>query len=102
MFLSVRRLRKIIREASAKYPGGPIRNALSPAMNNREQIGSLAGNTPMDTVQDEEGLPDHLLDPTLEPEDCYGPVPPDAEKPYLSQDPFARNTGVLPTPSIKR
>lgn len=102
-------LKRFIREAvilevgaNNSYPGQPYgRNVLSPDVNKREQLGSLAGD-PIDTIADPDGLPDHLLDPTVSPEDCYGPVPPDAEPPYVGQDPFARDTSPNPTGSIKR
>lgn len=56
----------------------------------------------IDTVDDPEGLPDHLLEPQVTPDECYGPVPPEAEDPYVGQDPFVRDWSVLPTPGIHR
>lgn len=77
------------------YPGRPARNVLSPETNNREQLGTLAGQ-PIDTVGDEDDMPEHLRDPTVNPDDCYGPVPPDAEEPYVGQDPFTRDVAPQP------
>lgn len=102
MKIRLGRLREVICEVSANFPGGPTRNVLSPATNTREQIGSLAGNVPLDTVDDYEGMPDHLFDPEVDPEDCLGPVPPDAEEPYVGQDPFVRDAFILPTSSTRR
>lgn len=50
----------------------------------------------MDTVNDPDGLPDHLFEPEVDPEDCFGPVPPDAEKPYVSMDPFTQDVSPQP------
>lgn len=100
MRLRLGQLRSIIREAG--FPGQPVgRNVLSPDVNSREQLGTLAA-VPMDTVADPEGLPDHLLEPTVTPEDCYGPVPPDSDDPGVYQDPFARDWAITPTPATKR
>lgn len=73
---------------------------MSPATADREQIGTLADRD-IDT-EDGEDLPPHLREPAVDMDDCYGPVPPTAEEPYTQQDPFVRDFGVLPSPSIKR
>lgn len=100
VLISLRDLRRLVREAA--YTSGPSFNVLSPDVSSREGIGHLK-STPIDTVADEEdGLPNHLLDPTLNPEDCFGPVPPDAENPYVEQDPFVRDYAPTPTGAIKR
>lgn len=94
----------ILREVGANnsYPGQPYgRNVLSPDVNSREQLGKLASD-PIDTIADPDGLPDHLLEPQVSPEDCFGPVPPDAEPPGVHSDPFARDVSPNPTGSIKR
>lgn len=77
-----------------------IGNPLSPSTNDREQLGYLADN-PSD-VDPEDDMPSHLKDNTVNPEDCYGPVPPDNGDPYVQQDPFARDTSPLPTSPIRR
>jgi len=102
-------LRRYLREAllrevgaNGSFPGEPYgRNVLSPDINSREQIGSLADKA-LDTADDPDGLPDHLREPQVSAEDCFGPVPPDAEPPYVGQDPFTRDTSPTPTSSIKR
>ena len=76
------------------------RNPMSPSTNSREQIGTL-NQIDIDTELDSE-LPPHLRNPTEDPEDIFGPVPPDAEDPYVQQDPNVRDWSVLPTPGIKR
>lgn len=101
MRITLGRLRQIIREA-AHFPGQPVRNVLSPDINSREQIGSLAGSQPIDTVDDPDGLPEHLLEPKVTPEECFGPVPPNAEPPYVGQDPYVRDSSPNPTGAIKR
>lgn len=88
--------------ANGGFPGEPYgRNVLSPDVNNREQIGALTAKA-LDTVDDPDGLPDHLREPQVSREDCYGPVPPDAEPVYVGQDPFARDYSPMPTGNIKR
>ncbi len=86
-------LRRLIREATGSaWPGKPVDNVVSDEINSREALDTLR-SVPPDTVADEEGLPDHLLDPNVDPEDCFGPVPPDRKNPnpYVGQDPFARD-----------
>lgn len=78
-----------------------MRNSLSPDINSREQIGAITARA-IDTADDPDGLPDHLREPQVDPEDCWGPVPPDSEPPYVGQDPFTRDTGPKPTGSIHR
>lgn len=92
-------LRKLLYEISASggaWPGQLAgRNVTSPDINSREQLGAISAKA-IDTVADPDGLPDHLLDPTVTPEECFGPVPPDAEEPYVGQDPFARDYAPKP------
>lgn len=99
-------LRRILREAAegahGTWPGQPAgRNVLSPDINHREQLSAISAKA-IDTVADPDGLPDHLLEPTVTPEECYGPVPPEAEEPYVGQDPFVRDSSPNPTGAIKR
>jgi hypothetical protein len=97
MWIRLGDLRRVIREAAgaSAFPGQPIRNALSPDINDREQIGSLT-NKAMDTVDDPDGLPEHLREPTVDREDCFGPVPPTAEVPYVQVDPYEVDTAPQP------
>ena len=82
--------------ASPPQPAG--RHNMSPEVNNREAIQVMkVGN-----MQDVDELPPHLRDPYEDPEDCFGPVPPNAEEPGVHQDPFVRDSSPLPGSSIKR
>src|SRR5579885_129356 len=104
MRLTMGQLRKLLREVGANnsWPGQPYgRSVTSPDINSREQLGAISAKA-IDTVADPDGLPDHLLEPQVDPEDCFGPVPPDAEPPYVGQDPFARDVSPNPTGTIKR
>lgn len=103
MKLTLRQLKILIREALEESGGGwasppqPDGSALNVgSMNSREQLGNLKDRD-IDTEDGEELAP-HLRDPLYEPEDTWGPVPPDAPDPYVQQDPFARDWGVMPTP----
>lgn len=87
-------LRRIIREVSGRWPGAPLEHEQSD-INTREQLASLK-DTPVDTQDDADELPEHLREPELTPEECYGPVPPDQENPYVTQDPFATDIGAQP------
>lgn len=109
MRLTIRELRRWVREAVvAEWAGAPptkamfdyVNNSLSPALSDREALGPLADH-PVDVDPDEE-LPDHLRQPQVTPEECWGPVPPEQGDPYVQQDPFTRDTSPLPTPPIKR
>jgi len=82
---------------SESYSPGELagRNVLSPDVNSRESLGAISAKA-LDTVADPDGLPDHLLDPTITPEECEGPVPPDAEDPYVTADPFAKDYAPQP------
>ncbi len=87
-------LRKLIREE--------IRDVLSPAKTDREPIGTLGKRTLEPECQEDGDLPFHLRDTDFDIEDYYGPVPPTAEDPYAESDPYATDTSVLPTSTIKR
>lgn len=98
MRLRLGTLRRWLREAEApgRYPGRPAaRNVLSPATSEREQLGSLAGE-PLDTANDPDGVPEHLREPTVDREDCYGPVPPSGREPWVSIDPFTSDYAPQP------
>jgi len=87
-------LRRILWQAINEVaPGRPyIRNAMAPETANREQLKNI-GEDP-----DEDELPEHLRDVTVNPKDCYGPVPPTGEEPYVTMDPYVRGASPLPTP----
>jgi hypothetical protein len=95
-------LRMYIAEALDSTVGAPyIRNVTSPAMSDREEIGPISKRD-IDATDDDDEIASHLVDIEVTPEECYGPVPPDAEEPYVQMDPFTRGWSVLPTSSIKR
>jgi hypothetical protein len=103
--ITVRNLKKIIRETLGGIPSRPIfgdyiRNAMSPEVTDREQLGWLA-DEPTD-IDDETGLASHLVEPGLTPEECWGPVPPLQGDPWIHQDLFTRDTSPIPTPPIQR
>ena len=90
-------VRGVLREAAGgrSTPAGKfVRNALSPEKADREQLRDLG------TSDDVEGLAAHLVDPEVDPEDCWGPVPPVVGDPYVGQDPFVRDSSPLPSPRI--
>jgi len=105
--IKLKELRRIIRDAlvnevgaNGSWPGQPVmRNALSPDINSREAIGKMTAKN-LDT--DEEGVPEHLREPQVTPEECYGPVPPDSEPVSVHADPFTRDYSPNPTGNIKR
>ncbi len=108
MKITLGELRHLILRVLAEGGGGSAtkpmfggRNPLSPETADREALGYLADD-PTDIQGDDDDLPSHLRQPTEEPEDCFGPVPPVQGDPYVQQDPFARDTSPLPTPGIKR
>jgi hypothetical protein len=92
--MSIQLLKKYIRDILKEdfY----IRNALSPATSEREQLGRISAKD-----MDDELAP-HLSEPDVTPEECWGPVPPTSEKPGVHADAWAKDHSPLPTPSIKR
>lgn len=100
MRITLGELRRYIARKLVESGGGtPTRsepylsNPMSPATADREQLGSLA-DADIDTDDGEE-LPPHLREPTLDADDCWGPVPPTQEDPYVGQDPYVRDYGPL-------
>ena len=65
---------------------------------NREQIGSLG----MKDKPNEDELAPHLMEPEVDEEECWGPVPPKNPNPYVSADPFTQDYSPLPTSPIRR
>jgi hypothetical protein len=106
--LTIRDLRKIVKSvlreaggaASTKPMFGAINDPLSPATSDRESLGYLADNPR--GVDPNDQLPAHLREPLETPEDCFGPVPPVGEDPYVMQDPLVRDASPLPGPRINR
>lgn len=108
MKITIKELRQIINRALVEAGGGvptkPMfggKNPESPEAYDREQLGYLADQGGPETHADDI-LPPHLRNPTEDPEDCFGPVPPVQGDPYVMQDPFAVDTSPLPTSTIKR
>lgn len=94
--MTMGQLRQIIVRESGYNPGEIVaRNVISPDVNNRETLGAISAKG-LDTAEDPDQMPDHLTQPNVDPKDCYGPVPPDAEEPYVGQDPFARDYAPQP------
>lgn len=96
-------VKAIITEWGGAMPNKPQpqqRNAMSPDIATREPITNMSKND-IDTDGDTD-LPSHLREPTVNMEDCYGPVPPTAEEPYTQQDPNVRDFSPLPTSGIRR
>ncbi len=81
----------------SRLPRTPyIRNAMSPEMSDREQLGKISKG------EDPDELSPHLREPVYDYEDCYGPVPPSGKNPYAIPDPYTKDTSPLPTSPIKR
>ena len=98
MRVRMRVLRALIQETFlCEYAPGQLAgpNVLSPSVNSRESLGAISAKA-IDTVADPDGLPDHLLDPTVTPEECFGPVPPDAEDPSVHMDPYSKDYAPQP------
>lgn len=103
MRITLGNLRSIIRTVLAETGGGTtlprmpmIRNAMQPDFSSREQLGKVANPRDLDE------LAPHLIEPEVDYEDCYGPVPPTDKNPYSLPDPYAKDTSPLPTSPIKR
>jgi len=81
---------------SAGYPMFPhIRDAMSPDMSSREELGRIS----FKSLDDEDELPDHLVEPLYdEDEDLEGPVPrQNGNDVYVMMDPFAKDFSIFPT-----
>lgn len=105
MRISVGHLREIIREVleeatgAAPTPPRPnVRNAMSPSMADREQLGRIT----IRDKDDPDALAPHLQEPEEDPEDCWGPVPPIAPNPCAMLDFYSKDFNVIPTPPINR
>lgn len=106
MKITIRELRRIIREGlggkTTKTMFSYLGNPLSPDINDREQLGSLAIDD-IDTIEDDDGLPLHLREPVINAEESWGPVPPTDDNPYFaSSDPLTRDTSPLPSKGFPR
>jgi hypothetical protein len=103
MKITINRLRQIIRNILIEAGGGTtlpksphIRNAMGPEMADREQLGKISKS------RDPDEISPHLQEPQYSDEECWGPVPPTEENPYMLPDPYTKDTSPLPTSPIKR
>jgi len=104
MKITLGKLRSIIKKAIVEGAGGTtlprmplIRNAVGPDFADREQLNLVSKKD----IDNDEVSP-HLREPVYDEEDCWGPVPPTKKDPYILQDPYAKDYGILPTYPIKR
>lgn len=105
MKITLGKLRRIIRAIVREGAGGTtlpkmpmIRNAMGPDFADREQLSRISSKD----MDDEDELSPHLREPVHSEEDCWGPVPPIQQNPYVLPDPYVKDSSVLPTPQIKR
>jgi hypothetical protein len=80
-------IRNVINETQE---GIHVSNVLSNDLTDREQLRSLA-----DDGSDE--IASHLMEPEVDMEDCYGPVPPLADDPGVLLDPYVKYYRITPT-----
>lgn len=98
MKIRIDELRSVIRVCLLEAGGGMAfkpqpyhRNALSPAVSSREELGKLK-QLDIDTELDgDTDVSAHLRDVIVTPEECYGPVPPVQNDPYTMQDPMVQD-----------
>ena len=105
MRITLGKLRLLIRSVIAETAGGTtlphmprVRDAIGPDFADREQIGRISSKD----MDEPDELPPHLREPVHEEEDCWGPVPPVQQNPYVLPDPYTKDYHVIPTPQIKR
>lgn len=105
MKIRMSELRKLIRNAILEAGGATTmpsramgRDPMAPSMADREQIGRIS----IKDVENPEDISPHLRDIVHDEEDCWGPVPPTAEKPHAGPDVYTKDFNVIPTPPIKR
>lgn len=92
-------IRMLIREAYASNVDGPhITNVISTHLAQRDEIPYLGKKR---NKEDEE-ISAHLMEPEVDMEDCYGPVPPDAEEPGVFTDPYSQDWHVIPKADWRR
>lgn len=105
MRITIRNLRKLIRETLVESGGGtsigsrPTTN--NPAVSSiadREQIGRIS----IQDIDDPDMIAPHLMEPDYDREETEGPVPPTGKHPYASPDPLAKDFNVIPTSTIRR
>jgi len=86
-------VRMLIQEAYASNVDGPhLGNLMSPHLAQRDEIPYLGKKR----KKEDEEIASHLMEPEVDMDDCYGPVPPRAEEPGVFIDPFAQDFHVIP------
>lgn len=105
MKLTIGQLRRFIQEAIREGAGGitlphmpVVRNGMGPEFADREQLNLVSRKD----IDDPDDVAPHLRRPIYDEEDTWGPVPPTGKDPYVLPDPYVKDSGVLPTPPIKR
>jgi len=89
-----RYIRTLIKEAYYSNVDGPhVNNVMSSDLSVRDEIPYLGKKR-----NKEEEISSHLLEPEVDMEDCYGPVPPVAEEPGVHSDFFTQDYHVIPRP----
>lgn len=100
MRLTLRELRSIIKEGighGGRSKAQAFDGKTSPDYSDREALGSLV-DLDVDTELDDDLSP-HLrgtLYQDTSDEQMFGPVPPDADNPYVQPDPYALDVGPMP------
>lgn len=86
-------VRMLIQEAYASNVDGPhLGNLMSPHLAQRDEIPYLGKKR----KKEDEEIAAHLMEPEVDMDDCYGPVPPRAEEPGVFIDPFTQDFHVIP------
>lgn len=106
MRITLKELRHRIRHALHEKGGGNamtphIRDALSPALSDREELGRMT----LKDLDGNEEIASHLRDQSIEASvaDDFGPVPPKQGNDVTAlTDPYTRDYGVLPISSIRK
>jgi len=89
-------IRSLINEAYASNVDGPhISNVLSQHLADRDPIPHLG----VRSKKDDDEIAAHLMEPEVNMEDCYGPVPPLQDEPGVFSDPFTKDYHVIPNPA---
>lgn len=97
--LILRRFIRLILDAYASNVDGPhLGNLLSSHLAQRDEIPYLG----IKRKKEEDELASHLMEPELDMEDCYGPVPPTTEEPGVYADPFTKDYHVVPSANHRR
>ena len=92
-------IRCILQEAYYSNIDGPhLTNLMSPHLSQRDEIPYLGKKR----KKEEDEISAHLMEPELDMEDCYGPVPPVTQEPGVFIDPYTQNWHVTPKADHRR